>query len=134
MKSILLLLITFLTFTDSAIASLPKVFIKNCYDGDTCTTLKGETIRLACIDTPELKGRDANPIPARSAKNFLNDLVAYQEVSIKRITNDRYGRTVAELFRDGQNIHELIVEKGFGKIYKKYAHQCDWSKIDHQKK
>ena len=134
MKSILLLLITFLTFTDSAIASLPKVFIKNCYDGDTCTTLKGETIRLACIDTPELKGRNANPIPAKLARNFLNDLVAYQEVSIKRITTDKYGRTVAELIKDKENIQEVIVKKGFGKIYKKYAHQCDWSKIDHQKK
>ena len=128
MKSILLLIITSLTFTESAIASLPKVFIKNCYDGDTCTTLKGETIRLACIDTPELKGKNANPIPAKLARNFLNDLVAYQEISIKRITKDKYGRTVAELFKDKENIQETIVTNGFGEIYKKYAHQCDWSK------
>ena len=128
MKFLLLTLIFLITFTRSTIASLPKVFIKNCYDGDTCTTFKGETIRLACIDTPELKGRNANPVPAKSAKYFLNALVANQEVSIKRITTDRYGRTVAELFKDEENIQELIVKKGFGVIYKKYSHQCDWSK------
>ena len=102
--------------------------VHTCYDGDTCTSSKGETIRLACIDTPELKGKHANPTSAKSAKNFLNELVAYQEVSIKRITKDRYGRTVAELFKDEENIQELIVKKGFGVIYKKYSHQCDWSK------
>ena len=128
MKFLILTLIFSITFAKSTIASLPKVFIKNCYDGDTCTTFKGETIRLACIDTPELKGRNADPSPAKSAKDFLNAFVTNQEVSIKRITKDRYGRTVAELFKDEENIQELIVKKGFGVIYKKYSHQCDWSK------
>jgi len=127
MNLIHLTLIASVTFGKSTVASLPKVFINNCYDGDTCTTLKGEKIRLACIDTAELKGRNANLLPAKSAKNFLNNLVANQEVSIKRITKDRYGRTVAELFKNGDNIQELIVKKGFGVIYKKYSHQCDWS-------
>ena len=117
-----------LSTSESVFASSPIVFIKECYDGDTCTTFKGETIRLACIDTPELKGRNANPIPAKLAKDFLNALVTNQEVSIKRITKDRYGRTVAELFKDEENIQELIVKKGFGVIYKKYSDQCDWSK------
>ena len=108
------MLIGTLTLTKSTVASLPKVLINNFYDGDTCTTSKGEKIRLACIDTPELKGRNANTIPAKSAKNFLNALVANQEVSIKRITKDRYGRTVAELFKDEENIQELIVKKDLG--------------------
>ena len=117
-----------MTFAESVFASLPIVLIKDCYDGDTCTTLKGEKIRLACIDTPELKGRKADPIPANVSKDFLNNLIANQEVFIKRITNDRYGRTVGELFKDEVNIQELILEKGYGKIYKKYAYQCEWSK------
>ena len=54
--------------------------------------------------------------------------MAYQEVSIKRITNDRFGRTVAELFKDEENIQKLIVKERFGKIYKRYAYQCDWIK------
>ena len=118
---------TFVTSSESAFASLPTVFIKDCYDGDTCTTIKGEKIRLACIDTPELKGWNADPIPAKKAKDFVNKLVANEEVSIKRITNDRYGRTVGELFKNDVNIQELIVKKGHGEIYKKYSYQCEWS-------
>ena len=129
MKRLLLQLLTALALpaSESAFASLPIVFIKNCYDGDTCTTLKGEKIRLACIDTPELKGWKADHISAKEARDFVNKLVANEAVSIKRITNDRYGRTVGELFKNEVNIQELMVEKGFGKIYKKYAYQCEWS-------
>ena len=130
MKNLLLPLLAAIVFlpSDSIFASLPKVFIINCYDGDTCTTLNGEKIRLACIDTPELKGWKADPIPAKEARDFVNKLVANKKVSIKRITKDKYGRTVGELFKNGVNIQELIVEKGYGKIYKKYAYQCEWSK------
>jgi len=130
MKPLLIALVAAfaLPASESAFVSLPSVLIKDCYDGDTCTTLKGEKIRLACIDTPELKGWNADPIPAKEARNFLNKLVANEEVSIKRITNDRYGRTVGELFKNTVNIQELIVEKGYGRIYEKYAYQCKWSK------
>ena len=125
---VLLLVAIALPASESVFALLPSVLIKDCYDGDTCTTLNGEKIRLACIDTPELKGRKADPIPAKEARDYLNNLVANKEVSIKRITKDRYGRTVGELFKDDVNIQELIVEKEYGKIYKKYAYQCEWSK------
>ena len=130
MKPLLLPLLAALAlFTSKPVfASFPIVFIKYCYDGDTCTTSKGEKIRLACIDTPELKGWQADPIPAREARDFVNKLVSNEKVSIKRITKDKYGRTVGELFKNGVNIQELIVEKGYGKIYKKYAYQCEWSK------
>ena len=130
MKRLLLPLLAAISLPTSKLSfvSLPIVFIKDCYDGDTCTTLKGEKIRLACIDTPELKGWNADPIPAKEARDFVNKLVANEEVSIKRITNDKYGRTVGELFKNEVNIQELIVENGYGKIYKKYAYQCEWSK------
>ena len=130
MKRLLVLLLAAIALptSESAFALLPTVFIKDCYDGDTCTTLKGEKIRLACIDTPELKGKRADPIPAKEARDYLNNLVANKEVSIKRITKDRYGRTVGELFKDDVNIQKLIVQKGYGKIYNKYANQCEWSK------
>ena len=130
MKRLLLTLLSAIALPvpKSVFASFQRIFIKDCYDGDTCTTLKGEKIRLACIDTPELKGWKANPIPAKEARDFVNKLVANEKVSIKRITKDKYGRTVGELFKNGVNIQELIVEKGYGKIYKKYAYQCEWSK------
>ena len=120
--------ILFVVFPSEIYAKLPTTIIRNCYDGDTCTTIYGEKIRLACIDTPEIKGNKADPIPAKKARDFLNNLLVNKKVSIKRITKDRYGRTVGELFKNGLNIQKMIVEKGHGKIYKKYSHQCKWAK------
>ena len=108
-------------------SNLPTVTIQNCYDGDTCTTTQREKIRLACIDTPELRGKKANPIPAKAARDYLNDLVAGSTVTVKRITEDRYGRTVAELSKGPMNIQEVLVEKGFASIYERYSSQCEWS-------
>ena len=116
-------------FFSSEIYPKPSTtIIKSCYDGDTCTTNDGEKIRLACIDTPELKGKKAYPIKAKEARDFLNNLVSNQEVSIKRITTDRYGRTVAELFKNNINIQNLIIKKGYGQIYERYAFGCSWTK------
>ena len=122
-------LITFLLvfFSSKTSANLPTIIIRNCYDGDTCTTIDGEKIRLACIDTPELKGKKANPIKAKEARDFLNQLVSNKKVSIRRITKDRFGRTVAELFKNDINVQKLIIEKEYGKIYERYAYQCEWT-------
>ena len=124
------ILISFLliVFSSEINAKLPTTIIKSCYDGDTCTTIDGEKIRLACIDTPEIKGKKADPIPAKEARDFLNNLLSNKKVSIRRVTKDRYDRTVGELFINGINVQELIVQKGYGKIYKRYAYQCDWIK------
>jgi micrococcal nuclease len=104
-----------------------SVTIQSCYDGDTCTTTEGEKIRLACIDTPELRGKKADLIPAKAAKDYLNELVAGSTVTIKRITEDQYGRTVAELSKGPINIQEHLVEKGFASIYERYSSQSEWS-------
>ena len=127
MKPQVLFLLVLLVVSSPALA-LPTVTIQSCYDGDTCTSTKGEKIRLACIDTPELRGKRADPIPAKAARDYLNGLVAGEEVSIRRITKDRYGRTVAELSKDGVNIQERLVDKGFASVYKRYSDQCDWSR------
>ena len=124
MKLLLTLLNIFLP--SILIASPSTTLIKSCYDGDTCTTSKGEKIRLACIDSPELKGDKANPVPAKKARDYLNNLIANKLVSIKRITFDKYGRTVAELYKDEINIQKLLVDKNLAKIYKKYLYQCPW--------
>ena len=128
MAKIIFLVLSIFSLNQAYASTLPKVIIKSCYDGDTCTTTKGEKIRLACIDTPELKGPKAKPIKAMKSKDFLNNLVANKQISLKRITKDRYGRTVGELFKNGLNIQKMIVDNGYGKIYEKYSHQCKWTR------
>ena len=131
---VIVLLITTIALIKTLITSsndpeFLTVTIESCYDGDTCTTTQGEKIRLACIDTPELRGMKADPIAAKAAKDYLNTLIAGSTVTMRRITEDRYGRTVAELLKDQINIQEQLVEKGFARIYEKYASQCKWSKV-----
>ena len=84
-----------------------EITIKDCYDGDTCTSSEGEKIRLACIDTPEIKGKRAKPNEAIAARNFLNKKIKGKKVVIRRITEDKYGRTVGELNFNGENLQEL---------------------------
>ncbi len=104
-----------------------EVTIEDCYDGDTCTTSDGEKIRLACIDTPEIRGKGAKPNEAKAARDFLNELIKGKRVSIRRVTEDRYGRTVGELSINGKNIQEFLVKKGYAEIYEKYAKSCKWA-------
>ena len=110
------------------IAALASVLIASCYEGDTCRSNTGEKIRLACIDTPELRGKRANPVPAKATRDYLRRLVVGREVGIRRITKDRYGRTVAELFVNGSNVQQQLVASGHADIYWKYAHQCGWTR------
>ena len=109
------------------ISTKDYVTIESCYDGDTCTSNKGEKIRLACIDTPEISGPQANPEPAKAAKDFLNSQVAGKEVLIRRITKNHYERTVGELSKKGTNIQKLMVSKRYAKIYENYSDPCPWA-------
>ena len=104
-----------------------EITIKGCYDGDTCTSSEGEKIRLACIDTPEIRGKRAKPNEAIAAKNFLNEKIKGKKVSIRRVTEDKYGRTVGELSFNGENLQELLVKEGHAEIYKKYSKPCKWA-------
>lgn len=125
--SFLLFSVVLLIYLLNTKATLNMIKIKNCYDGDTCTTESGEKIRLACIDAPEIKGKMHNPNAAKKAKEYLNKLVKNKYVSITRLTKDRYGRTVAEISIKGTNVQKLLVETNHAEIYQKYANQCEWT-------
>ena len=112
------------------IAAIASVVIASCYDGDTCTTTTGERVRLACIDTPELVGMRAEPVPAKAARDNLRGLVMGKKVRIRRITEDRYGRTVAELFVGERNVQREMVAAGHAEVYQRYDHQCPWTEVE----
>ena len=83
---------------------------------------------MACINTSELKGAKANPVQAKEARDYINSLIAGKDVDIKRVTKDKYGRTVAELSMNEINVQRIMVTKGYAKIYSKYAYQCPWTR------
>lgn len=99
------------------------VNIRSCWDGDTCRTTTGERIRLACIDTPE-----RGEYGATAATQATRAMVSGKTVGIRRITQDRYGRTVAELYAGGVNVGQKLVNQGYARIYDRYAYQCPWAR------
>ncbi|MDC0303017.1 thermonuclease family protein [bacterium] len=117
-----------LSFAACLPATAETIRIASCYDGDTCRTSSGEKIRLACIDTPEIRGRRADPVPAVAARDYLRQMVVGRNVTIRRVTTDRYGRTVAELFVDGTNVQQAMVASGHASIYWRYADPCPWTR------
>ena len=121
------LLATAMLAAPAQTAAPESVTISDCYDGDTCRTTDGERIRLACIDTPELRGKRADPVPARAARDHLRGKVVGRSVVLRRITIDRYGRTVAELFVDEMNVQLAMIASGYARIDWRYADQCSWA-------
>ena len=109
-------------------AALETVIIRSCYDGHSCRSTTGEKIRLACIDTPEMRGKRTQPKRARAARDHLQLMVVRKPVGLRRITSDRYGRTVGELFVGGMNVQQAMVASRHAQIFWKYASQCPWTR------
>jgi endonuclease YncB( thermonuclease family) len=93
-------------------------------DGDTLRVRQGGrsiTVRLACIDAPEMAQRPHGP----RAREYLQlRLRPGRRVRLEVKTTDRYGRTVAEVFSD-INVGLALVEDGQAFVYRKYMGQCD---------
>lgn len=96
-------------------------------DGDTIRVLDSNgdklTIRLACIDAPEIKQGAAG----KKSRAFLAGLLTTNgsDLRLKFHGKDRYGRTVAEVFSNGMNINLQMVRSGQAFVYRKYLRSCD---------
>lgn len=96
-------------------------------DGDTMRVVEGGkrlTIRMACIDAPETAQR---PYGAASRQRLQALAPVGSAVTLRPQTIDKYGRTVAEVFRDGQNVNLAMVSSGAAFAYRKYLAACDGS-------
>jgi len=88
------------------------------HDGDTITVLKERTpikIRLFGIDCPET-GQDFGS----RAKLATSELAFEKVVTVHPRRNDRYGRTVADVFLpDGRSLNHELVRRGLAWWYKR---------------
>ncbi|OIQ49957.1 SPBc2 prophage-derived endonuclease YokF precursor [Pseudodesulfovibrio hydrargyri] len=121
--SILLLILLF--FTGLSHAFMGKVV--GVADGDTITVLaEGNTtikVRLYGIDAPESRQDFGN-----KAKQNLTSLVFGKIVDMEPMAQDRYGRTVAHIFVDDQDVCEALVRAGMAWVYLIYCREkptCD---------
>jgi micrococcal nuclease len=79
----------------------------NNYDGDTLRA----TFRIANIDTPEIQGQcDSERQLALRAKEFTRVWLAKGHVTIKQTGTDRYGRILARVDRNGEDLGEALIK------------------------
>ena len=106
--------------------------VKSVYDGDTFTLSSGEKIRLACIDTPEMKNtpkKKADKPAAIAARTYLVGLINNQDLTIDRVTKDLYGRTVARVYTpSGQELSREMYLSGHAELFKGFEKPCPWTR------
>lgn len=94
-------------------------------DGDTLRAIRGtevQTVRLACIDAPEM----AQAPYGHQSKERLRALLPPDSViTLREVDTDRYDRTVAEIFRQDENINLSLVRSGHAVAYRQYLSNCD---------
>ncbi len=98
------------------------------YDGDTVTAdvdfgfhvwVHGEKLRLRRINAPEIRGAEREQ--GLVSRDWLRERLLGKDVLI-RTTKDKkgkYGRYLVEIFLDGVNINDQLVEEGLAE-YKEY--------------
>ena len=88
-------------------------------DGDTITVLRDKIpvrIRLDGIDCPE-GGQDFS----QRAKTFASQMVFGKTVTVVAKDTDKYGRTVARILVDGQDLSLALVQAGLAWHYVQYS-------------
>lgn len=114
---------------DSNIVSGPVLALPTeVYDGDTFTfdalvwpgMYAHSSLRVLGVDTPEKRGKCPEEIAlALAARSFTeNALKMAEKVELKNIQTDKYGgRVEADVFIDGKNLADLLIEANLGRPY-----------------
>ena len=101
------------------------------YDGDSFRLYQSDgsflRVRLANIDAPEIQ----QPYGLLS-KLFLDSLIDEKIVEIQITATDKYGRKVALLNVDGQQINKLLVANGLAWNYPKYSTDLSLISVENQ--
>lgn len=102
-------------------------------DGDSLIVVDSgqqkSRIRVYGIDCPEI-----NQAGGKDAREYLADILLNAAVAIETVERDRYGRTVAFVYKGGRAVEELLLEKGLAWVYDKYCllPVCDrYREIEH---
>jgi endonuclease YncB( thermonuclease family) len=115
----ILLLSSFLIFSNTSTADTLYGRVVGVADGDTVTVLDATNtqwkIRLMGIDAPEKKQPFGN-----KSKEHLSSLVFNKQVSVEYSKQDKYGRTVGKILVDGTDSNLQQIKAGLAWHYKKY--------------
>jgi len=86
--------------------------VSKIIDGDTVRLQNNQTLRLLGINTPE-----KNELYYQEARDFLVQRIQNRTVRIETFGSGKYGRTLAYIFFDGQNVNAGILLEGLATLY-----------------
>ena len=103
-----------------------KALVVGVYDGDTITVdidlgmntwKKNVKLRLARIDTPEIRGVEKEE--GKRVRDYVRVTILDKEVVIKtsKDKTGKYGRYIAEVLIDGMNLNDHLLELGMAIEY-----------------
>lgn len=104
------------------VPQLTEGIVIKVYDGDTITIvsklpydsspLYKFSIRINNIDCPEIRGsNDDEKTCASLAKKRVSDLILNKKVEIRNIGTEKYGRVLADVLIDGEDIGTILVNE-----------------------
>lgn len=118
----ILTLLSAITTASYATTEIQYVVL-NCHDGDTCQVKSPDNlklkIRLIGIDAPEVanrKNKESQPM-GEDSKKFINQTIKGKTVTLKNYATDPFGRALAEIFFNKDNINLKMVEMGLAEVY-----------------
>lgn len=101
-----------------------KATITNVVDGDTVDAIielgfyltAKLRLRLHHINAPEMRGEEKEQ--GLISKQFLIDRILNKEVIINTEKSDAFGRWLAVIIIDGENINETMLKAGYARPFK----------------
>jgi micrococcal nuclease len=93
-------------------------------DGDTLRVATGGktlTVRLACVDAPETA---QTPFGKAATERLRQLLPLGQQVSLRVADTDRYGRSIAKVYKGDLSINLALVQEGQAVVYREYLSAC----------
>jgi endonuclease YncB( thermonuclease family) len=107
--------------------------VLSVYDGDTCTcaiedppgskVLASVRVRILGYDSPEIRpprerpGREAEQAAGLSARDYLRARIGGKVVVLSFEGEDKYGRGLARVSADGEDVTRAMLEAGHGVPY-----------------
>ncbi len=120
-------------FVSPAAATNPKekATVSKIIDGDSIEVSQGSklsVIRLYGIDSPEW----GQPY-SKKAKFYLKKLILGRTVQLEVLYTDKFARSVALVYCQGNCVNQLLVEQGLAWVHIYYCHKkiCDlWINLE----
>jgi endonuclease YncB( thermonuclease family) len=103
-------------------------YVIKVYDGDTITIaqklpypespLYRFSVRLAGIDSPEMKGKSTEEkVAAKLSQKALEEIILNKNVTIKNVKTEKYGRLLADVYYENIHLNKWMLDNNYAIPY-----------------